>query len=223
MERIKKFNKKVIIFVRKNPLLSLIVLALVVLIVNIFIAVVTRTNIREINQSAQDVVDTSKSQGENLKPSDFPENEDLLQQLPEINEYFSANYLPLSEEIKISVELYKDESQEKFDQWIENFDNTSEIEFIFASNPDGLAQSFDSRKAKYGELLQLIPYDNELFSVRAEDSDLIGIKFRIFYDDTNPGNLNTVFEFLNRYHLYAETLNIIEISPFKQPLDGIGD
>lgn len=224
MNKIKLRYNQIKALIKKYPILFLLIVLVIVFAINTIIINLFNTS-NTTTPNVNEVIDTSKSTG-SVKPENFPDNKDLLVVLPEYNEYFTATALPLSTDfrIAINVELYKTDSQTRFNQWIQsNFTNTENIDFIFQDNPAGMSEAFRSQKIKYSELLKLIPLDEIKFSIRAEDTTTSGLKFQIFYNNEDPTTLTELKKFLEGYNLYGESLTISEFAPFKQPLDTIGE
>lgn len=225
INKIKRLIQKVKVFVKKNPLLSLIALAGVVLLINIVVLVLTG-NIGGPRQTITDnIIGSAKSEGANPSPEDFPSNTLFLNALPEINEYFTANYLPLEidKEIQVIIELYRDNSRAIFDEWIENFE-ISNVSFDYIEDSGTLfPASIALRRSHYATLLNQMPYNSSNFTIEAEQNSTIGVKFKIYYNDRNPSALNEAYEYAEQFNLSRYSLNITFVGAFLEPLDSIGD
>lgn len=225
INKIKRFIKKAKVFVKKNPLISLIALAGAVLFVNIVVLILTGNLGRPSQNIPNNIIGSAKSEGANPSPEDFPSNTMFLKSLPEINEYFTANYLPLeiNKEINVVVELYRDSSREIFNEWLTNFE-IDNVNFEYIEDGGSLFPlSIALRRSHYANLLNQMPYNSSNFTIEAEETSNTGVKFKIYYNDRNPAALAQAYDYAEQFNLSRFSLNITFVGAFLEPFDSIGD
>ena len=217
-----KINKKRFLkLVKKDPLLTLIVVAILILFINILISLILGKS-TEVTLVEEEAIPISvKSSDLNLKPDDFPEVSGFLKLLPEYNEYFGVSNFPLTkdENLKVLVELYSNDSRKIFDDWIRKFTNQKKIEFIFQENSEGKQLGFSLARTKYSTLLALLPYNSNEFTITGKFDVDKGVKFKIFFNKNDSNAISEAEKFINEHNLYKESLSIEYIGPFLESLD----
>lgn len=216
-KRLKRAN--VIEIIKKYPIQSLTIIAIIALFINIVIYQLISTS----NQSnnVEEIVLSEKASGTNLKPKDFPNEEKLLRLLPEFNQFFSLNYLPLNknEKLKIIVDLFNDDSREKFDDWLSQFEIGDTIEFIFIQEGVDKPLSLSLARAKYAKLIEILPYNSSLFTIKGRFDSEKGVLFSIYYNNDNAEARKKAEEFIISNNLYKESLTIEYFGPFIEGID----
>jgi hypothetical protein len=219
MKNLKKIDrKKIIAFLKRDPLLTLVIIAVIILLINILISFISS---RFDQQNNDGEVISEKAAGTNLKPSDFPSQSTFLRILPEYNEYFGISSLPLTkdENLKVMVELYNSESRKVFDEWIKKFPSIENIEFIFLDSDEGKELGFSLARSKYSNLIALLPYYTSNFTISGRFDNEKGVKFKIFYSINDEVSSRAVEQFMNSYNLYKESLTIEYMGEYLEGLD----
>lgn len=211
-------RKKIIEIIKKDPLLTLVVIAMVILGINILISFISSRLNPPIQE--QEVI-SEKASGTNLKPSDFPEQNNFLRLLPEYNEYFGVSNLPLTkdENLKVLVELYSADSRKIFDVWASKFQNLDKIEFIYLESQDSQQLGFSLARSKFAPLIALLPYSTNQFTIKGRFDVQTGVKFEIYFDEKDESSSKAAEEFMNKNNLYKESLTIEYMGDYLEGLD----